>query len=865
LDDRQQGTQMQGSYRAESVRSRRSRVRNFGDRLTGGGLRALFKRVRQTGDRLTGGGVRSLSKRIATKSLQAAMRQPLLKSLGCRVLQPFPILSAIVYRLATAPATMATTADTGQKGATRAKILAAFAGSNEALEKAAAPSSVNPTQIGDPSLLVNSLYKAAFGRLADPTGLADCIQKLQSGVSLEALAEQIVTSVEFLTRHGSNRRVDKKYLTALHCDGLGHQPNLENLAFWLAQGEAGLTRAKVLATVAGSDEALENLRVPAQDSDAVYHRWVAGNDTIGDVDRTMIRTHIAGLPFCPLISVIVHLDRITEVEFRESLNSVTTQLYPYWELCITIDEVMGPLLSRVLSDSEDPRIKVTELNGAEGATAATNAALSLATGEFVTVLRSGDILPEHALYEVAFELGRNERTDIVYTDNDQIGPDAKRSSPWFKPGWDPDLLLAQDYISHLAVYRRTLVEAVGLLRPDFEGAQFHDLALRATAATTPDRVRHIPAILYHRREEDKAIRSENALPGLRATTATHRAVRDHLDSRGDKEAFLKPAPIMPSAIRVIWPIPAPEPLVSVIIPTRDRADLLQQCVDGVLHRTEYSNLELLIVDNESAEIDTFTLLDRLTHSDSRVRILHHPGPFNYSALNNAAAREARGEVLLLLNNDVDVIESGWLRELVSHAIRPDIGIVGAKLLYANEKVQHGGILLGGISDAVVHAHRNASKNDPGYFGQLALARTLSAVTGACLAIRRAVFFEVGGFDEVNLVVAYNDVDLCLRVGDYGYRVVWTPFAELFHLESASRGQDDTPAKRELFKRELGHMRRTWGSHLEFTDPYHNPNLLFSWDLFECPSAPRQEKPWRRFAEQFLTWNAIFRSQAITRQ
>jgi O-antigen biosynthesis protein len=286
-----------------------------------------------------------------------------------------------------------------------------------------------------------------------------------------------------------------------------------------------------------------------------------------------------------------------------------------------------------------------------------------------------------------------------------------------------------------------------------------------------------------------------------------------------------------------------------MIPTRDRADLLANCVEGVLHRTDYSNLELLIIDNGSVEPATLALFHRLCQEDSRVRILNFPGPFNYSALNNAAAREARGEILLLLNNDIDVIEPDWLRELVSHAVRPDIGVVGAKLLYANEQVQHGGVVLG-PNGQMIHVHRLSSRNDPGYFGQLALTRTLSAITGACAAIRREVFLEIGGFDEANLPVAFNDIDLCLRAGDYGYRVVWTPFAELFHLESASRGPEHTdPAKRARFLREWQYMRNTWGSLLESADPFHNPNLLFAWDYFEVPSAPRREKPWRPVFEQ----------------
>jgi len=326
-----------------------------------------------------------------------------------------------------------------------------------------------------------------------------------------------------------------------------------------------------------------------------------------------------------------------------------------------------------------------------------------------------------------------------------------------------------------------------------------------------------------------------------------------LNSRGYAEATLTPAPQLPTAIRVIWPLPEETPSVSVIIPTRDRADLLARCVEGVLHRTDYSNLEVLIADNGSIEPSTLNLFDRLKREESRVRILYHPGPFNYSALNNAAAREALGEVLLLLNNDIDVIEPGWLRELVSHAVRPDVGVVGAKLLYANEKVQHGGVVLGpnGRAD---HLHRLADRNDPGYRGQLALPRTLSVVTGACAAIRRAVFFEVGGLDEVNLPVTFNDVDLCLRVGDYGYRVVWTPFAELFHLESASRGLDVADiAKLKRSRREWHHVRRTWQSVMESSDPFHNPNLLLYPACFEIPHSTRREKPWKSLFEQI--WSA----------
>jgi O-antigen biosynthesis protein len=577
-------------------------------------------------------------------------------------------------------------------------------------------------------------------------------------------------------------------------------------------------------------------------SDLPYHRWVRENDTLSDLDRTIIRAHIAVLPACPLISVIMPLGEAAEIFWRRSLDSVINQLYPYWELLICTDE-RNSSLKGIVNASEEPRIQVLISDGAEGWITLANVALSSANGEFVTILECGDILPEHALYEVALELGKAEYTDILYTDSDLVDPNDKRSSPWFKPDWDPDLLLAQDYISHLAVYRRRLVEEVGLLRSGLEGAALHDLALRAAAATTADRVRHIPAILCHRRSEETVFQPENAWCAFRSPSLTYRVVRDHLDVQGFRDVIIEPSPLIHCSMRVIWPIPSPEPRVSVIIPTRDQADLLFHCVEGLLHRTEYSNLELLIVDNGSVQKEALQVLTSLSESDARVRILSRAGPFNYAALNNSAASEARGEVLLLLNNDTRVIGSGWLREMVSQAIRPDVGMVGAKLLYPNEEVQHAGVVLGS-QGRVTHFCRSANKNDAGYFGQLAMVRTLSAVTGACAAIRRAVFFEVGGLDAVNFPVGFSDIDLCLRLGDYGYRVLWTPFAELFHVENASRGSEmANPAGSERTLRELDRLRETWGPLMESSDPFYNPNLLFGWDKFEVPSPPRRPKPW----------------------
>ncbi|GAA0569540.1 hypothetical protein GCM10009416_04970 [Craurococcus roseus] len=551
---------------------------------------------------------------------------------------------------------------------------------------------------------------------------------------------------------------------------------------------------------------------PAADA---YRAWVREHDTLTAEDRRAIRARVALLPRCPVISVVVPASGGPEAAPRETVASLRAQLYPHWELCMAEE-------------------------GGGGACAAANAALGSASGDFVALLRRGDVLPEHALYEVAAELAAHPDADLVYTDEDDLGPGG-REAPRFKPMWSPELLASHDSIGGLAVYRRALLERIGGLRPELAGAEHWDLALRATAATTPDRVRHVPAVLCHRRRSAEAPGD----PGVRrrCRAAGLRAVRDHLDAQGAAGALVEEAPSAPGCLRVVHPLPDPLPPVSVIVPTRDAAALLEEVCAGVLRATDWGPLELLLVDNGSVEPQALALLSRLEAEDGRVRVLRRPGPFNYPRLNNEAAREARGDVLVLLNNDIEVVEPGWLAALVRHALRRDVGVVGAKLLYPDGRVQHGGVVLG-PDGAAEHVHRFAAGDAPGYLGQLALTRALSAVTGACAALRREVYEEVGGLDEA-LAVAFNDVDLCLRVVDFGYRVVWTPDAVLTHVESASRGYEIADrARLARANAERAFMRRRWG-HLLDEDPYHNPNLLLHAEPVTVPGPPRRQPPWRR--------------------
>jgi GT2 family glycosyltransferase len=573
---------------------------------------------------------------------------------------------------------------------------------------------------------------------------------------------------------------------------------------------------------------------------AGYLDWVHVHDTLTDVDRVVIRGEIARLPDPPQISLLLPLGFASPLLLRHTLAAIHEQLYPHWELCVAGVPRQAPQgADRVAASfaAHDPRIRIADRAPHGDRATAANAALAEATGDFVALLAEGDRLPPHALFEVAATLALHRDTELLYTDEDLIDEGNFRSAPRFKTGWDPDLLLAYDYIGGLAVYRREAVLAAGGLRPGFGGAVGYDLALRATAAIRPDRIRHLPSVLFRRPAAGPSL--NDRMLGDDAAAA-RRAVIEFLGP----DARISPAPLVPTCNRVTWPVPSPAPLVSVIMPTRDHPWLFGPAAWGVLLRTDYPALELLIVDNDSVEEATEPTLRDLA-ADRRVRILRQPGPFNFSALNNIAVREAAGEIIVLLNNDVNVMQPCWLSELVGHAVRPEVGAVGAKLFYADGRVQHAGVVLGPGLNAT-HILRLAERLDPGYEGQLALTRNFSAVTGACLAMRRAVYLEVGGLDEVRFAVAFNDIDLCLRLGEHGYRVVWTPFAELFHLESQSRGTADTPDKLEVAVRETDHLWRQW-RHAFDSDPFHSPNLSCKWHVPLHLTAPRRARPWQRDA------------------
>lgn len=547
-----------------------------------------------------------------------------------------------------------------------------------------------------------------------------------------------------------------------------------------------------------------------------YARWLDRNEPASSLADVAVR--LAALPRRPLLSVVVPVYQAPERWLRHALDSVLEQHYPDWELCISDDASPSPNVRRVLEEYKrrDPRVKVVYRQKNGHISESSNSALEVATGEYMVLLDHDDELHPDALLLVAETICSVPDARLIYSDEDKIDENGRRFDPYFKPDWNYDLFLGQNCISHLGVYSLPLVRELGGFRKGLEGSQDWDLALRCIERIAPGQIVHIPRVLYHWR----AIQGSTALAAGEknyAVVAGRRAVAEHLQRTGQMgEVSILPASMM----RVKRPTPVPAPKVSLVIPTRDRVDLLRMCVDSILERSTYPDYEILVVDNGSVEPETLEYFARISGL-ANLRVLSYPGEFNYSAINNFAVTQARGEVIGLVNNDIEVISADWMEEMVAHAMRPDVGAVGAMLYYPDDTIQHAGVLVGlcGVAGHVGSRHPRGSQ---GYFGRMLLVQELSAVTAACLLVRRSVYEEVGGLDE-RLRVAFNDVDLCLRIREKGYRNLWTPFAELYHHESASRGLEDNPVKQARFMSEVAFMRERWAKALQH-DPAYNPNL-----------------------------------------
>jgi glycosyltransferase involved in cell wall biosynthesis len=561
-------------------------------------------------------------------------------------------------------------------------------------------------------------------------------------------------------------------------------------------------------------------RKPASQGDrkAAYQSWVAQHTpTPSDLEHM---AYVATLfPQKPRFSIILPTYNTPESFLREAIQSVLDQVYPHWELCIADDASTKSHVRSVLDGfaRQDERIKVVYRSENGHISQASNSALELATGDFIALLDHDDRLAPEALYEVAYVLNQHPDADMVYTDEDFLDEDGERCNPHFKPDWCPDSFLSRMYTCHLGVYRRELVSQIGGFRPSFEGSQDYDLVLRFTEHT--NRIYHIPKVLYHWRIHELSV-TGTAEAKPYAYIAAEKAITEALERRGEP-GQVRGIEDYPGFYTIRYQIQRPGK-VSIIIPTRNLGKLLNQCLASVFSKTAYANYEVIVVDNGSDEPATLEILEQWqTKEPERFRCLPYDIPFNFAQLNNYAVAQTDGEYLLFLNNDTEIITPDWLEALVEQAQRPSVGAVGALLLYDDDTVQHAGVTIG-VGPAAGHSHRHFPKDSPGYFGTLLATSNFSAVTGACLMCRRGVFEAVGGFEE-DLAVALNDVDLCLKIQEQGWRNVYVPHARLYHYESKSRGYDDAPEKRARYQKEAEYFKRRW-QHVVDHDPCYSINL-----------------------------------------
>jgi GT2 family glycosyltransferase len=485
------------------------------------------------------------------------------------------------------------------------------------------------------------------------------------------------------------------------------------------------------------------------------------------------------------------------------------------------------------ASQNDSRIKIVfrEQNG--HISEASNSALALVDAEFVALMDHDDLLTPDALYWVAKAIKQNPDVQLIYSDEDKMDLQGQRYAPYFKPDWNPELFLSHNFICHLGVYKTKSVRSIGGFDSSFDGAQDYDLALRYVDKLSAEQIVHIPRILYHWR----AVEGSTAHGVHEKPYAEEKIAKAVVSALKHKQ---RPAEVinhekLPGTLRVRYLLPDKLPLVSIVIPTRNGFNLLHRCVESIFSKTNYANYELIIIDNGSDDFITLRYLQRLQH-DNRVTVIRDESPFNYSALNNKAVLQAKGEIIALLNNDLEGINDDWLDEMVSFAQHSEIGAVGAKLYYPNDTIQHAGVIVG-LGGVAGHSHKHFPRDNPGYCGRLLLTQNLTAVTAACLVLRKEVYNAVGGLDEKNLSVAFNDVDFCLRIREQGFLNVWTPYAEMYHYESATRGYEDTPEKQARFTQEVDYMQQRWGESL-LIDPAYNPNLTVEREDFSFAWPPR---------------------------
>lgn len=526
----------------------------------------------------------------------------------------------------------------------------------------------------------------------------------------------------------------------------------------------------------------------------------------------------------PLISVAVPAFRTPETFLIQMIESLLDQTYGNWELCIANGSPEDTVMKGVLDEymKKDSRIRVSELSENKGIAGNTNAALEMARGEFVGLLDHDDLLAPNALYEVARALDSDRTLDAVYTDEDKVTTELdEHFQPHLKPDFNLDLLRSNNYICHFFVVRCSVVEKAGGFRQEFDGAQDHDFIFRCVE--TAGKVGHIPEILYHWRTH-KASTADNPASKMYAFDAGKRAIEAHLERTGTAGVVTHTPDL--GFFRVKYPVQG-SPLVSIIILNKDEKETLKTCIESIREKTEYDNYEIIIVENNSTTEEIFQYYKELSQ-DPRIRLLRWKKEFNYSAINNYGVSHAKGEYLLFLNNDVKVITLGWIKEMLGVCQRPEVGAVGVKLIYPDNTIQHAGCVIG-IGGIAGHMFVDMPANRTGYLHKASILQDMSAVTAACMMMKKTAFEEAGGFTE-KLSVAFNDVDLCLKVRKNEKLIVYDPYVQLYHMESKTRGAEDSTEKVRRFQEEIEYMRCQWIDILKKGDPYYNKNLsLTKWN------------------------------------
>ena len=563
-----------------------------------------------------------------------------------------------------------------------------------------------------------------------------------------------------------------------------------------------------------------------QDTEEVYNVW--RKKYIPNA-RKLKKQRAEKLDYEPCISIIVPTYKTPEKFLKEMIDSVRNQSYENWELCIGDGSVTEDTVKNVVESyqKKDKRIKMLCLSENLGIAGNTNAALSIATGDYIALLDHDDILAPDALYEVVKWMNEHykDETDVIYTDEDKVSFDLKDYfEPHFKSDYNLDLIRSNNYICHLFVARKSIVDQVGGFRKEYDGSQDYDFILRCIEQSK--HVEHVPKVLYHWRCHPGST-AANQESKMYCYEAGKRAIEDHLKRMGEDDCQV----VMTEHLgfyHVIYPI-REQKKVSIIIPNKDQKEILERCIESVIQKTDYKNYEIIIVENNSTTNEIFEYYKTIEQREN-IRVVIWKDKFNYSAINNFGVRYANGEYLLFLNNDIEVIRENWLSEMLANVQRKEVGIVGAKLLYPDNMVQHAGVIIGmgGIAGHPLSRH---PADDCGYFARGIIQQNLNAVTAACMLAKKEVYEKVNGFEE-KLAVAFNDIDLCLKVRKAGYLIVYDPEALLYHHESISRGKEDTLEKRNRFEGEVDYMAKKWKDVLEKGDEYYNPNLSLLSGNFE---------------------------------